>query len=553
MKNAALVLLTAGLCGGLGLCPGCGGRDPRWEASTASVQAFGLKDAVAVADPDAQRVLLLTTDEELHLRTTPVQTQRGVLTVKAAPDGSGLFVVSEGDADRRPPTGKEVQGAALELVSRDSTGNLIYPLSEPFAGLALDPGGRWAVVYSDSTSSALVRNPNELLLVDLKSPAVPGVNPHPHTLRSFGGQPQRFTFTDVLNLPGGARRLLIVETEQDVALLDLLHPDAPEITIQLTSGQDTRQLRPAGVVFSEGDPAVSDDARIAIRLANDPTMILARLVPDSARDFRPELNLTDVGGVPSDAAFVRTDVSAALGALKLAVLVPERSKAVLIDPATSVTVDVPLPAPYARLSLVTDQAATPTSAVDVALLWNAATGSGGGGVSFWELGRTAGQPYRSVQTVGVASGVTSVVDVAGDHPQLKILGTDARTLFLLDLKSRTSSPFLTSAAGLTVTPSMAGDRAWAFFPNANELSVIDLDNLHPERMRVDRPVSAVFEIDAVDGGGAAAGARSLIAWHELVNPGVTVYDARATGATVPMDTRRNYSSILTEGFDVQGP
>jgi hypothetical protein len=280
-------------------------------------------------------------------------------------------------------------------------------------------------------------------------------------------------------------------------------------------------------------------------------------VPDSGRDFRPDLNLTDVGGVPGDVAFVRTDG----GALKLAVLVPSRSKAVLIDPTTSVTVDVPLPAPYTRLSLVTEQAASPPTAagtnvrpVDVALLWHAVTGGGGGGVAFWELGRTAGQPYRSVESVGVTAGVTSVLDIAGNHPQLKLLGTSAATFFLLDLKTRTSSPFLTSGPGVKVAASAVGDRAWAFLPNTTQLSMIDLDRLHSEQMRIDRPISDVFEIATVDDN-PAPGSRSLVVWHQMGTMGATVYDARATGGDpeVLFDEHRNYSSILTEGLDVQLP
>ena len=89
------------------------------------------------------------------------------------------------------------------------------------------------------------------------------------------------------------------------------------------------------------------------------------------------MNLTDVGGVPTDIAFVRTD-----GGLRLAALVPTRSAAVLIDPVTSLTTEVALPARYQSLSLVTDVAGGGAGApVDVALLWN-----GGGamdGVAFW--------------------------------------------------------------------------------------------------------------------------------------------------------------------------
>jgi hypothetical protein len=514
------------------------------------VETFGLKDAVAVSDPESDRVLLLTTDGDRHLTVTPVSTQRGVRNVKVAPNRSKLFVVSEGDGDGRPPPGRIAQTPALEIVTRGAATTTLYPLSEPLTGLALDPRGEWAVLYAENTSDVLVRNPNELLLVNLGLPSS-DVNPHPHTLRSFGGQPRRFTFTDELQLPGGPRRLLIVETELDVAVLDLLHPDDPEITIQLTSGQDARQLHPAGVAVSDGNVAANDDAFVAIRLDNDPTVVLARLVPGAGRDFRPELNLTDVGGVPSDAAFVRTDG----GALALAVLVPSRSKAVLVEPLTSVTVDVPLPAPYRRLSLITDPSGAPggggASGVDVALLWDGGPG-GNSGVAFWELGRTAGQPYRSVETVGITTGVTSVLDMDGNHRELKILGTSAATFFLLNLKNRTSAPFLTASTGVSITPSALGDRAWAFLRDTSQLSAIDLQTLHPRSMRIDRAISSIFEIVAADGG-PPDGARSLVVWHQVGNMGATVYDAQASGTGQAIDERRNYTSILTEDLHAQFP
>jgi hypothetical protein len=546
IPNVWLGMAAAGVAVACGAA-GCGDRNPLWDQEAIRIEPFGLTDAVAVADPTADRVLLLTADAERKLGVTTVRTQRGVRTVRPAPDRSKLFVVSIGDGDARPPAGQPVQGAALEIIRRGAAETDRYPLSEALAGLALDPRGDWAVLYADSSSDALVRNPNELLLVDLNAPPSAS-NPHPHTLRSFGGRPQRFTFTDPLNLPGGTRRLLVVETELDVAIVDLLRPETPEITFPLTSGQDTRQLRPAGVVISDGEAAASDDARIAIRLANDNTVLLAQMVPADGRDFRPDLNLIDVGGLAADAAFVRTDG----GALALAVLVPQRSTAVLIDPLTSRTQDVALPAPYQRLSLVTAVAgAAGTGAappIDVALLWDGS--ARGGGVSFWELGRTAGAPYRSVESVGVTTGVTSVVDVAGKHPELKILGTKEAAFFLLDLKTRTSAPFLTSVQGVSLAPASEGDRAWAYVQGGAELSVVDLQTLHPERMRIDRGIQALFEIATLDATGAAsATARSLLAWHQGGNGGVTVYDARPADASAAIDERRNYTGILTEGFD----
>ncbi len=531
---ATLLVIAAG---------GCGDRNRLWDVPPTTSSPLGLADAVAVPDPGAERVLLLTTDASRSLTVTPVPIQRGARTFAVAADRSKLFVVSAGDDGPPPPWAKAPQEPALEIVTRDPAGRSRYPLDQPFGGLALDPLGQWAVLYADDTSSGLVQNPNELLLVDLTAPPSSGAtsNPTPHTLRSFGGRPQRFTFTEVLQLPGGPRRLLIVETDQDVALVDLLHPSDPEITIQLSSGQDTRVIHPAGVAITDGD-AATDDARIAIRV-DDSSVVIATLVPATGRDFRPDLNLSDVGGVPSDVAWVRTDA----GALALAALVPTASKAVIVDPATGVAEDVALPAAYQRLSMVTAEAgaaATGTASaapVDVALLW----GGANGGVAFWELGRVAGQPYRSVETVGVTSGVTSVVDVNGLHPELKILGTNAATLFLLDLAARTSAPFTTSAPGVRFLPATRGDRAWAFMPDRAQLASIDLATLHPQALPIERAVSSLFDIAAADGS-PPAGARSLVAVHQVGTWGATVYDAAAVAAA---EDHTNYAGLLTEGID----
>lgn len=519
------------------LAIGCGARPDFWDAPTDGAQPFALSDAVAITDSSAGRVLLLTTDAHRHVREQAVPLQRGFRSATLAPDRSKLFVVSAGDDGKLPPAGHAAQTPALEIVT--SAGRTAYPLSEALDGLALDPRGQWVVLYAGGSSGELVSNPNELLLVDLTQPAAPGVNPVSHTLRSFGGKPQRFTFTDPLELPGGTRRLLIVETEQDVAVVDLLHPATPEITIQLSSGQDASPAHPQGVAVSDGDPG-ANDARIAIR-EDDGNVVVATMLPAADRDFSPELNLTAVGSTPSDMAWVRTDA----GALSLAVMVPQSTKAVLVDPTTGLTQDVALPTAYSRLSLVTAQSgesgSTGPAPVDVALLWNGASG-GNGGVAFWELGRVAGRPYRSVETVGVTSGVMSVTDVGGAHPELKILGTRQATFFLLDLQARTAAPFVTSTSGVSLLPSSTGDRAWAYVPGSSQLASVDLVTLHPQDMRDERAISSLFEIAAADD--PLHLARSLVALTQQGTWGATVYDAAAVGGA---DDHTAVSGILLEG------
>jgi len=551
-RFAAAGVAAASLLLGLG----CGGRNAIWDAPVGQAQPFALDDAIAIVDPDANRVVLLTTDVARRARVEAVPIQRGMRAATVAPDRSRLFVVSAGDAGQTPPGDAAAQWPALEVVTTSAADRRVYPLSEPLDGIALDPRGEWAVLFASKSAGGLVSNPNELLLVDLGQPAGAagaGANPVAHTLRSFGGKPQRFTFTDPLELPGGLRRLLIVETEQDVAIVDLLHPAAPEITIQLTSGEDARRVHPTAVAVSDGDPG-PNDARIAIR-TDDRNVMIATLLPATDRDFSPSLNLTDVGAVPSDTAWVRTDA----GALGLAALVPGAGKAVVVDPTTGLTVDVALPAPYQRLSLVTaaatKTAATPGSGagaaaprpVDIALLWNA----NGGGVAFWELGRVAGQPYRSVETVGVTSAVTSVIDVGSAHPELKILQTRDTAFFVLDLKARTSAPFQTSSSGLVISPSASGTRAWAHVPGSSQIASIDLQTLHATERRTERPLSSLFEIAASGAAPGAPAARSLIALTQTGTWAAAIYDAASAGDTNDPagDAHTDIAGLLLEGTD----
>jgi hypothetical protein len=240
------------------------------------------------------------------------------------------------------------------------------------------------------------------------------------------------------------------------------------------------------------------------------------------------VNLTDVGGVPSDIAFVRTD-----GGLRLAALVPNRSEAVLVDPVTSLTTAVALPARYQSLSLVTDIAGA-GAAVDVALLWNG--GLATDGVAFWELGQTAGRPYRSIETIAVVSAVAAVLPVP-QHPTLRVLQTaSANEFYVLDLQTRTAAPLVTSTSGIALSMSPSGDQVWTFTPSGTLVAATGILDTHPRSLIIERPVDEVFEVDNADG-------RFAVILHAGGGGGATIYNA----TTLDDDTRRLYSSVITGG------
>src|SRR5262249_3605492 len=142
---------------------------------------------------------------------------RHIVSVTTSDDRERAFVISRGDSPRLRPTD---QGPALTVIAASNpTTPIRYELPDELTSLALDPEGRFAIVYTgDSDSGGFITNPNELLIVDL-SAAPSATNPSQRNLpSSIGGAPKRITFTEPLHLPAGDRRLIVVETDRDLVL-----------------------------------------------------------------------------------------------------------------------------------------------------------------------------------------------------------------------------------------------------------------------------------------------------------------------------------------------
>ncbi len=537
------------------LVAGCGGRAPYWSSPIAtSPPTFNLGDEmggeIALVDTSADRVVLLTAGANQSLTTTVVPVGVNVLNAAASPDGQKLFVVSGGHraqlGDDQP---NEWPSITVITAGAQSARYDLMNITDPLAGLAIDPAGHWVVLYPGSgTNQPFVENPNELVILDVSQP--PPIVAVPHTLMSFGGHPQRLTFIPSLAVPTGPYPLLIVESDQGLSILRLDDPSKPEITVPLTNGSDTQLLSPAGIAVYPGDTTTGAGACIGVRLANDDDVVALQFVPNVdasgnsvGNGFLPTVNLNNVGGIASDIAFVNTD-----SGLRLAALVPSASKATLIDPVTSLTQDVALPAPYQNLSVVTDalgsasgcdggttSAGAPT---DVALLWNGTTVQGQEGVAFWELGQAGCQPYRSIATVGVTDVVAAVLDVPMPNAALKVLQTrDADAFYILNLANRTAAPLETSSSDIALSISPLGDQVWSYVPSGLTVFATDFAHELPRSLLIERPVSGVYEI-ARTGMGPA-----VVVLHDEGGVGATVYDA----TTLDDSTRRLYAGLLLGG------
>jgi hypothetical protein len=533
-KRIALVLVVVGLSA-------CSARPGVWESAIASVRTAELASALALVDDGAHRAILLRPGSNLELQRSFVGVGRGVVQTATSADRKQLFVLSVGDQPRRKASD---ESPSLTIIDTGSSELGAAPvvrrveLRAPLSGLSVDPSGRWLAVYPAGTGNAFIENPNQLVLVDLQAPLQNA--PVFRTLRSFGGRPQRITFSPELLLPGGARRLLVVETDQDLSLLDLAHvqdaSERPEITVRLTNGQSARALVPAGVAFDNGDPNRDDDARIAVRISNDANLVMLTLAnkpsgSTAPNDFAPTINLADLGGTATDMAFVRTDAG-----VRVAALVPSQKKAVLVDPATSLTTDVAFPEGYTRLSAasvspgqVPEPQANPS---DTALLYGGASS-----VAFWALGRTSAAPYRSVEVVNLAFGAQEIVNVPAPNADLKVLASPQAGFYVLNLRTRTAQP-LNAQTSAKIVVSQDGQRLWAYADGTKNLAQIPFATLAPVPLPQDRPIRAVFELSRADSGGA------LLALDTRGTYGVTVLDAAAPN----LRNTRSYFGLLLEGL-----
>jgi hypothetical protein len=519
----------AWLAGGI-LTLGCGGRSSAWDSTfqvpasgNGLAPAYGLTGSVAVVDASLERLTVLRSPSPLTLAAQSVPLGKDLAAATASADRKTLFVLSRGVQPQRNPKDEPPQ---LMLVDGSTTPKVerTYTLTEPMDQLALDPKNEWAVLYG---GSGVVVNPNELELVDLSRKGSDAITQK--TLRSFGGKPNRFTFTAPLAVPGGdPKRFLIVERDTDLVLIDLANPGANEVTVPLPSTDAGGSATSAQVVYD------GDSATIGVRVSGTSSVFLLQLAApaQAGQDFSVVTNLVDVGGLPATIDFVHNTQG-----LRLVALVG--TSAVLVDPETAITQAANMPAAFTGIRRITDELNPSASAPDgdVALLYSPNITQ----IAYFNLGGAPGALYRSIDAYDIGVSVKDVIDIPGaDFFDHKILETPSQDFYVLDLTNRQSAPMKTQS-GLSLEVSPDGDRVWAYQAGTVGFATVDFSTLHPISLLAERAVTNVFDIAAASGG------RSAVALHVGVGepPGIgaTVLDALAPSTA----TARFYS-----GFELGG-
>jgi hypothetical protein len=537
----------------LGCSVGCGSRSEEWDLpfqlpkleSGASEQRLyggyalrGLTGSVALLDRSTNEVLMLTSPRKLELSSKRLPVGRDVVRFESSAARDRLFVLSRGVTPRYKDTDEQPQllvfdgGIAPEQLAR-------YTLKDPYDQLAIDPEGQWLIVHG---SEGLVSNPNELLLIDLsREKDVDGEAPRSVTLNSYGGKPNRFVFTGPLTMPSGERhRLLVVQREKDLAIIDLDDEDAAEITVGLPQSAAGGFESPVDVVFHDGiDGEVGP--MLAVQLKDDSNVYILPLQEPESGDHAFSLgsNLVDVGGKPSMLDFVRTSKD---GGLRLAALVPEKKLARLVDPTSSKVTDVALPVGFTSIRRITSDVSD-GAGQDIALLYGATTNT----IAFWQLGVTVGTPYRSIDAYDLGITVGQVMDVPTSESKTfanrKILAaSDARQFYVLDLSERKSFP-LDTLSNLTLNLSPGGEQLWAFQRDATGFAQLTFDPLQPASLYAEEPIAFVHDFATQRG----QDERTVLALHVRPSRGGSALGATLFDGNEPRTDRTKFYPYLELG------
>jgi hypothetical protein len=544
-----LISSARALCGLsiLLLSAGCGSRpgeldvafDPGFQEKadamepSGKLQVRGLTGSVALLDPNLHQVMMFTSPKPLELETTRLPVGRDVVQFQSSSNREKLFVLSRGvtprykDSDEAPQLRVFDGGTSPKELEK-------FELQDPYNELEVDPQGEWLLVHG---SEGLVSNPNELLLVHLGQDGDTALTSK--TLGSYGGKPLHFTFTSELSVPGAAsRRLLVVQREKDLAIIDLAAPSDPEITVALP-----QDATPLDVVYHDGiDGEVNSLLGVQLKGDTNVDLLTINAAESADHSFSVHPNLVDVGGVPSKLDFVQTRKD---GGLRLAALVPTKQVAKLIDPASGVAQEVPLHAPFTQIRRITNEVAE-QSGEDIALLYGDATNT----IAFWRLGITTGTPYHSIEAYDIGIKVGMVFDIPNEQSDKfadrKILsGTSTGTtqqFYVLDLTQQKSFP-LDVLKNLTLNLSPNGEQLWAFGADKG-FAQLTFDPLQPASLYTEQPISFVHDFETAQPDKRSALALHIMRTQTHSSVGVTLFD----GLEPSTARTRFYGALELEGI-----
>lgn len=273
----------------------CEDQDQRFTLAQGPRTPIALGANLLLVSPgDTSALLIDASGDAIQPESRRIELPPGLrATVARAGDHDEVLLLSAGERG----VGGGQQTPPVLVAVRASGSQRTYPLDSDFDTLVQSEDGRYAVLYRSNPGDRLLNTATEIAIIDLDRSGADGVTLQ--ALSNLGETPTAVAFGPAMSIAGERRRLAVIFGQRKLALIDLNHPGRRETAVELTSDL-ARNVSPQQVLF---DPT---EARLFVRAAGAVDMYSLRLLGPvnnpGGNDFRPTIDLIDVGGNPQSAA-----------------------------------------------------------------------------------------------------------------------------------------------------------------------------------------------------------------------------------------------------------
>lgn len=405
-------------------------------------------------------------------------------------------------------------GSVLTLLNESGVARRVE-LGTRFDTLIQSDDGRFVFARVRGGTDDVLFNPNEVAIVDLDQTGSDAVTQR--TLRSTGAGAQQVIFSPIMRIAGEDRRLAVVLSSSQAALLDLNYPERPEFTVELTQNADVglNQVR-----FS------ADEQKIYLLGSNSNDIYVITLLPADANrenDFEPSLNTLGIGARPTDMTLYGAGSASRL-------LAVGGADALVIEAGSNRITRIPLGISAQRLHLFSSTAPFDSAVEERALIY----GVGDQVVAFLDLEQVEERTTRNVETLNLGAPIASL-RVLGET--LVLVLHQNRGLSLLDLEERTVSPITATVDTSSTLPSLDLNRLWVGASGSQVLAYLDLEDFHPSQVELGAPIEQVLLF-------TRGKSKRVLVVHPSSLGRVTILDAERP--------ERVEDAVMLEGFFAEG-
>jgi hypothetical protein len=353
-----------------------------------------------------------------------------------------------------------------------------FTLGNPFDSIAQSSDGDFVIVFRTGRADRVIENRNEISLIDFQTDEVT-----PLSLENLGDTPNSVFFSPEMEILGDVRRLAVVLSDRNVAIIDLNHPERQETTVQL-SQQGAEAVKPTQVLFSTTEPVIylragNSDDLFVFQLTERPGGSEGADGGAEHNDFRPTLNQLGVGARPSDMALFGAEQDA-----RLLTIAENGYAVVVVETSTGRPTSVPLPALATNILLFETVSPRDDNVAPRALLYAQDSAA----LTFVDLADLAERGERNLEELVLDAPVRKLIPLEAER---LVMVLHDQGVSLVSLDSRTVAPISTSVELEDALFDEVGRQLWVGPRGQPWLGSLNLATGEPSELLLDAPIDAV--------------------------------------------------------------